>query len=208
MKNKSFILFSLLALFPFLGKTQNSTFSPYSRYGIGEMAQPTFAHNAGMGGAYIALKPDSTMPIFINVGNPASYALIRLTTLEVGGSFIASQFKGTNSSLTKWGTNFAYATLGFPIRRNGGACFGIKPYSFVGYETQNTVADPIIGNVVYKFNGDGGLSKAFIGYGVSPFNKRLIKYRSKRLYPPDSLKTIKHKQYLRREKINKIIIWK
>ena len=56
------------------------------------MSPTTFAHNSGMGGTYIALKPDSTMPIFINTGNPASYSLIKLTTLEVGGSFLNSNF--------------------------------------------------------------------------------------------------------------------
>ena len=206
MKNKAFILFTLAALLSCLGKAQNNTFSPYSRYGIGEMAQPTFAHNTGMGGANIALKPDSSMPIFLNVGNPASYALIRLTTLEVGGSFIYSQFKGNNNSgLRKWGTNFAYGALGFPIRSNGGACFGVLPYSHVGYETKNTVAEANVGNVDYKFYGDGGLSKAFIGYGIMPFNKRLIRFRSKYFYTPDSLKEITHKQYMSRQKLAKLI---
>lgn len=207
MKNKaSILLLPLLALLPFSGNSQNSTFSPYSRFGIGEMAQQTFAHNTGMGGAHIALKPDSTMPIFMNVGNPASYALIRLTTLEVGGSFLYSQFRGNNnSSLNKWGTNFAYASLGFPVMGNGGACFGVQPYSYVGYETKNTVEEQNIGSVQYKYYGDGGLSKAFLGYGIMPFNKRLIRFRSKYLYTPDSLKTLTHKQYMHRQKVSKLL---
>jgi len=207
LKNKASILvLSLLALLPSPGNSQNSTFSPYSRYGIGEPAQTTFAHNTGMGGAHIALKPDSTMPIFINAGNPASYALIRLTSLEVGGGFLYSQFKGNNnSSLKKWGTNFTYAALGFPVRGNGGACFGVLPFSHVGYETKNTVEETNIGSVEYRYNGDGGLSKAFIGYGIMPFNKRFIKFRSRHLYVPDSLKTITHKQFMRRQVINKLV---
>lgn len=206
MKNKAHILLVLAAFLILSAKAQNNTFSPYSRYGVGEMVQPTFAHNTGMGGAYIALRPDSLMPVFMNVGNPASYPLIRLTTLEVGGSFIYSKFKGNNnSSLTKWGANFAYGALGFPVRGNGGACFGIMPYTNVGYQTKNTVTEENIGNVDYKFYGDGGLNKAFIGYGIAPFNKRLTHYRSKQRYLPDSLKTLTHKQFLRRDKLNKII---
>ena len=76
---------------PALVLSQLNTFSPYSRYGLGEMSPTTLAHNSGMGGTYIALKPDSTMPIFINTGNPASYSLIKLTTLELGGSFLNSK---------------------------------------------------------------------------------------------------------------------
>lgn len=206
MKNKASILLTLTAFLPFLAKTQNNTASPYSRYGMGELAQNTFAHNTGMGGAHIALKPDSSMPVFLNVGNPASYSLIRLTTLEVGGSFLYTQFKGNNNtSLTKWGTSFAYGALGFPVRNNGGMCFGLMPFSHVGYETQTVVPEENIGNVRYSHSGNGGLNKAFFGYGIMPFNKRLSRFRSAHLYTPDSLRTISHKQYLRREKINKII---
>jgi hypothetical protein len=206
LKNRRSILIYLTALIPFLVHGQNNTFSPYSRYGIGEMSQSTFAHNAAMGGANIALRSDSTMPIFINVGNPASYPFIRLTTLEVGGTYLYSQFKGdNNTSLTKWNTNFAYGALGFPIRSNGGACFGIMPYTSVGYETQNIVTDPIIGDIQYKFSGDGGLSKAFIGYGIMPFKRRLTRFRSRNLYVPDSLKALSHRKYMRREKANKLL---
>ncbi len=199
MKNKAFILISSL-LISLVGSAQTNTFSPYSRYGLGELSQSTFAHNAGMGGASIALRPDSTMPIFINAGNPASYPLIRLTTLEVGGTYVYSQFKGANnSSLKKWSANFAYGTLGFPIRNNGGACFGLMPYSSVGYETQSVQNEANIGNVTYKYNGEGGLTKAFLGYGMMPFKKRLVKFRSRYFYTPDSLRTLTPKQYKRRQ---------
>ena len=145
-------------------QSQNSVFSPYSRYGLGELAQPTFAHNTGMAGAGFALKPDSTMPIFINLANPASYALIHLTSLEVGGRYLYSNFKSQNTTLNKWSTNFSYGALGFPVRGNGGACFGIMPYSYVGYETETIINTPVIGNVLYKHNGNGGINKAFLGY--------------------------------------------
>lgn len=159
-----------------------------------------------MGGAYVALRPDSTMPIFLNVGNPASYSLIRLTTLEVGGTYLYSHFTGkNNTALTKWGTNFSYGALGFPIRRNGGACFGIMPFSYVGYQTNNNVVDPNVGLIQYQFNGDGGLNKAFVGYGITPFKKQLVHFRTKHLYLHDTLKTLSHKQYLRREKLSKLI---
>ena len=206
MKNKVLILITLATLLPFLGKSQNNTFSPYSRYGIGEPRQTTFAHNTGMGGAHIALRPDSTMPIFMNVGNPASYALIRLTTLELGGSFLASTFKGNNNtSLRKWGTNFGYGALGFPVRSNGGACFGIMPFSSVGYETKNIINEENVGQVTYKYNGDGGLNKAFIGYGIMPFKRQLSRFRSKHYYTPDSLRVLSASQYKHRQGITKLL---
>jgi hypothetical protein len=192
-------------ILPFIGASQNNTFSPYSRYGLGELGPTTLSHNQGMGGAFIAHKPDSTMPIFINTGSPASYALIRLTTLEVGGNYVYSVFQGNSSSLKKWGTNFSYGALGFPVRGNGGACFGIMPYSHVGYDTKSRSEEPGVGTVEYKFSGTGGLNKAFIGYGIMPFNKRLVKFRTKYLNIPDSLKRLSKAQFAARHFGSKLL---
>jgi hypothetical protein len=190
LKNKYLLFLLTLVSQSFFYKAQNNTFSPYSRYALGEYNSTTFAHNAGMGGAYVALKPDSLMPIFINAGNPAAYSLIKLTCLEVGGAFIDSKFKGNNSSLHKWSANFAYGALGFPIRSNGGACFGIMPYSSAGYDTETTSDIGGIGPVQYKYSGSGGLNKAFLGYGLMPFQDRLKKFRKKNLFVPDSMKRL------------------
>lgn len=178
---------------------QNSTFSPYSRYGLGELYSPVLAHNAGMGGAFAALKPDSTVPVFINTGNPAAYALIKLTTLEVGGRFQYSNLKSSGTSFQRYTTNFTYGALGFPIRGNGGACFGIMPYSHVGYETQNTSLQPGVGTLTFNNQGTGGLNRAFLGYGIMPFSKLLRRFRHYHLYIADSLKTMSRPTYKLRE---------
>lgn len=196
----------LILVLAFAGYSQTTSTNPYSRYGIGELNQKTLASNTGMGGAHIALRPDSTMPVFINVGNPAAYSLIRMTSLEVGGEYKYSNYEGANKTqLTKWGANFAYAVLGFPIRRNGGACMGIQPMSSVGYEVENRIQEDNIGNMTYKYAGTGGLSKAFIGYGIMPFKNRLIKFRARHLYLHDTLKTLSHSQYKRKEAGSKLL---
>jgi hypothetical protein len=204
-KNKHLIFLSFVFILLLNGYAQNNTFNPYSRYGLGELSPTTLAHNAGMGGAFIALKSDSTMPIFINTGNPASYSLIKLTSLEVGGNHLYSQFKSNAGKTNKWGTNFSYATLGFPIRRNGGASFGLMPYSSIGYDVQSTVNENSIGNVSYKYNGSGNINKAFIGYGVMPFDKSLERFRRKRLYIPDTLKNLSRGEYLFLESFHKLL---
>ncbi len=180
-------------------------YNPYSRYGLGILSQNTFAHNTGMGGTNIALRSDSTMPIFINAGNPASYAFIRMSALELGGNFVYSQFKSANSSLTKWNSNFSYGALGFPIRRNGGVCFGVMPYSEVGYETSENKSQTGVGNINYQYQGLGGINKLFGGYGILPFRKRLTKFRTKHLYIPDSMRVLGHEQYMRRELATKLV---
>jgi len=158
---------------------QINTFSPYSRFGLGELNQNTFAHNQGMGGACIALKPDSIFPVMINTGNPASYALIKFATFEVGGNFTNSKLTSGSSSVVKQNTNFNYGALGFPIRRKSGAAFGIMPYSNVGYNMQSISNVTNIGDVTYNYNGEGGFNKLFFGYGTMPFKERVLKFRKK-----------------------------
>lgn len=195
MKNRFPLIILLFVLKSNFIQAQNNTFSPYSRYALGDLNPTTFAHNASMGGAFVALKPDSLMPIFINAGNPAAYALIKLTCLEVGGVYTNSRFAGNNTSLNKWSANFAYGALGFPVRANGGACFGIMPFSSVGYDLRNTADEPAIGSVNYLYSGSGGLNKAFLGYGVMPFQNRLMKFRKKNLFIPDSMKHLSERAY-------------
>jgi hypothetical protein len=166
----------LLLAFPGSLESQNSTFSPYSRYGLGEPTPQLPAHNMGMAGTHLAWKPDSTMPIFLNTGNPASYSLIRLTALEVGGRYTYSRFVEGGNAYGKWSTNFSYAAIGVPIKRSGGLCFGLLPYTFAGYDSE--LKQPsAVGDLTSRFGGSGGISKVFIGYGVMPFRDRWIKFR-------------------------------
>lgn len=159
------------------GVAQTTTYSPYSRYGIGEINQKTNAHIMGAGGAFIALQPDTFMPILINQANPAALAHIRLATLDLGGVADYRTFGTTSGNITKRTVNFNYAMLGFPVRKNGGACFGIMPYSSVGYnmESKANVAG-VDGSVTYQYQGEGGINKAFLGYGVLPFKNALSNY--------------------------------
>jgi hypothetical protein len=204
LANKKSILFFLLLLGAF-AFAQNNTFSPYSRYALGELNPSTFAQNQAMGGACIAYRADSTMPVFINTGNPASYALLRLTSLEVGGSYRYSQFDGGSATLKKWATNFSYATLGFPVGPKSGAVMGIMPYSHLGYDLQDVRTDNNYGSMTYLYSGTGGLTKAFMGYGMAPFNRRLVKFRKKHLYTKDSAERLSHLNYKLRENVNKLL---
>ena len=62
-KNKILSCLSISLCF-FQTQAQNLTFSPYSRYGIGEVNQRVNSHNMGAGGAFIALQPDTVIAYF------------------------------------------------------------------------------------------------------------------------------------------------
>jgi hypothetical protein len=66
--------------------------------------------------------------------------------------------------------------VGFPIKRIGGAAFGIMPYSTVGYKITSNQEVAGIGNMTYNFQGDGGINKVFLGTGLKPFRQELHKF--------------------------------
>ena len=163
--------------------SQILTSSPYSRYGLGELNLPTFANSSAMGGSFIAYHLDSTAtPLFINVANPAGLSGLRFTTLELGGQSQFTRISNSSASLNKRNLNFSYASLGFPIKRIGGAAFGIMPYSSVGYKINSTESVAGIGDMNYVFEGDGGLNKAFVATGLKPFRRQEAKFYSSNYY--------------------------
>src|SRR5690606_25237126 len=68
---------------------------------------------------------------------------------------------------------FSHLAFGFSLNKSngpklGGISFGLLPYSDVGYQV---TAERNINNIPYKTSliGEGGINKAYVGYGVSPF---------------------------------------
>ena len=162
--------------------SQILTSSPYSRYGLGEINLQTFANSAAMGGSFIAHHQDTIAPFFINVANPASLAGLRLSTFELGGQAQFTKIINSASSINKKNINFSYASVGFPLRRLGGAAFGIMPYSTVGYKITSTQNVAAIGDMTYVFQGDGGINKVFLGTGIKPFKNNLNKFSNSDKY--------------------------
>lgn len=180
------------------------TSSPYSRYGIGEINTQSFSAINAMGGSVAAFQPDTAAPFFINIANPASLSGLRLSVFELGGQAQFSRISSASASANKRNINFSYGSLGFPLRRFGGAAFGIMPYSTVGYKITSYTQDINVGQLKYVYNGDGGFNKAFLASGVIPFRKQLPDFFNSLLY--DSL--VRHHQYakLARKKVWKQLI--
>jgi hypothetical protein len=151
--------------------SQILTSSPYSRYGVGELNLQSFAAPAAMGGSFIAYQQDSIAPYYINAANPASLAGLRYTVFELGGQAQFTKISSSTTSIDKRNMNFSYGSIGFPIKRIGGAAFGVMPYSTVGYNITSKEDVAGVGEMKYIFNGDGGINKVFLGTGLKPFKK-------------------------------------
>ncbi len=148
-------------------QAQDGTASPYSFYGIGNLKFKGTAENRSMGG--LSVFTDS---IHVNLSNPAGYAGNNLTVgnwngesrpvkFTVGGSSSNLNLKSENESQSANATTFDYLALAVPMGKFGMG-FGIIPYSSVGYKLESSNTDSTINE---RYRGEGGLNKAFIGFG-------------------------------------------
>lgn len=146
-----------------------STNSPYSRYGIGDVNSKVYGQGYGMGGTTIALQNDTTAMFFINASNPASYAGMKLTTVELGMNY--NRIRVQNSNGTQKNLNsasFGYISIAFPFKKWWGGCLGLVPYSSVGYNITDQQEIANVGTVNFQYEGSGGVSQVYFGNGIKP----------------------------------------
>ncbi|WP_298346818.1 hypothetical protein [uncultured Algibacter sp.] len=144
---------------------QQGTTSPYSFYGIGSLKFKGTVENRSMGG--LSIYSDS---IHVNLRNPASYAGDNLAIwnnesrpvkFTVGGSYSSSDLKSNQSSDKASSSTFDYLALNVPLGKFGFG-FGLIPYTSVGYKLESFNDND---NIENRFQGEGGLNKAFLGFG-------------------------------------------
>ncbi len=147
---------------------QFNTFSPFSRYGIGDIQETTLSYQKGMSNVGIALPIDTTAPLFLNITNPATLSQLRLTSIEASAYYYTTQLVNKqNYKVQQKSTNFQSFVIGFPIKKFSGFSFGLMPYSFVGYQINQNVLTDNIGTINYVYEGSGGLNKVFAAYGFA-----------------------------------------
>jgi len=165
-RRKLFFPSLLLILFSIQSIAQNSSSSPYSRYGIGDLQFGGFVKNTGMGGTALGY----ALPFNLNIVNPASYSSLLLTTFETAVSMNQVQLKTDSKKQNINSTSLSYFAFGFPVKnKKWGAGFGLLPYSNVGYSITDPQVDADGLRTVHTYNGSGGLNQFFIGNGYSPF---------------------------------------
>lgn len=168
-RNNSAIIIALLLPLTILvneSSGQTSTYSPYSRFGIGEIASEAFSIQSGMGGIGAAVRS----PYFINFINPASYVADTNTVFDFGARGEIRNLKSQNGSNTLGTATFSHFALAFPMVKNKlSGSFGLLPYSSTGYDVvdkQNTSIDTSsINQVQYEYQGKGGYNKLYFGMG-------------------------------------------
>lgn len=144
-------------------QAQVTTSSPYSRYGLGNVKGSLLPQLRAMGGISTAVSAINGFN-YINMQNPASYSSITLTTIDIGMSANITNLSRSNLSETSFNSTFSHIAFAVPVTRKSALSFGILPYSDLGYSYKNSVKVDTL-SVDQLYEGEGGLSKAYLGYG-------------------------------------------
>lgn len=169
--NKVAVALGLLLLFNLSLIAQNSTNSPYSRYGFGSIADRSFGAGRSMGGVGYGLRSSRQ----INPMNPASYSSMDSLTFlfDAGASIHRSWYDDGINKQQDINGNFEYVAMQFPLSRQIAMSVGLLPYSHVGYDyyVVTTTED----NLTYaeNFKGTGGLNEVYLGLSIDIWKKRL-----------------------------------
>jgi opacity protein-like surface antigen len=174
---KKLTLAAFCLLFATMAGAQNedavNTFTPYTFYGVGDLAAPGLSYHRGMGGIGIGMRNSRT----INYLNPA--ALSAQDTLsfmfDFGGEMQNYYLSTAAQSSAHNSFNMHHLVMSFPIWGKMVMGLSVLPYSNVGYDVTRKETSPEVlvesGEVTYAHQGEGGLTQlmASLGYSIGRF---------------------------------------
>lgn len=164
-----YIAIAFVLTFSGIAQAQTTIQSPYSKFGLGNLKGVATPQLRSMGGISTGVFRTGYINN-INVQNPASYAGINFTTLDIGMSGSFTNLKTSSLNEKSFNSSLSHVIMAFPVSTKSAVSIGILPYSELGYNFSNSVnlgsTTDNTKTVDYIYNGEGGLSKAHIGYGI------------------------------------------
>lgn len=169
LQAKAIALLALFAFgaFSFTASAQSS--SPYSRYGLGYIRPTVISANKGMG--EVAAPYASSM--FINFANPASYASINRSAIELGVNLDGANMVAKDSTYHALTGNVNHLAFAFSPKPDvWGLSLGLVPYSNTNFTFIQDVTDSVNGNHRLVQGGSGSLYQAYLGgaYKIKGFS--------------------------------------
>lgn len=145
--------------------------SPYSQFGLGQMREDLLPQQRSMGGISAGVRTLGGFPL-LNISNPASYS--SFTRAIFDGGMYGNMTKLDKGAVSDNTADFAFSHFVFgipfsvrPQRISHGIAFGLVPFSDIGYNASSVRP---LDTLQYRriLTGEGGINKAFVGYGISP----------------------------------------
>ncbi len=182
-------VFVALLLLSFSAGAQLMNLSPYSRFGIGDIYNSGSPANLGLGGVKTTFNDAS----ILNPENPATLGSLFNTTLQTSIRINSVAFSdGDESNRLNNGNldqfQMAFKRPGAPM----GYMLGISPVSTTGYVISTSSTVPDVGEVLYTYEGKGGITKAYVGFGRKFNVSRYKVFNDKDGLPLDSVKVNYH----------------
>ncbi len=167
LKNyKTIIIAIIIGVMPILSNAQNNTSSPFSMFGVGDLANDGFGRNLAMGGVASPL----ISPYQLNPTNPATYAglLPNSFVFEFGLSSNYYILKTPTEENPKIDGSINYIAAGLPITKWWKSGIGLRPLSNIGYDITMTEDLNFEDNsVVQNYTGEGGINSFYLDNSFS-----------------------------------------
>jgi hypothetical protein len=162
--NKLLLFFFGLIIFSFGVNAQTNTYSPYSRYGIGNIENQSLGRAIGMGGISTGLR----LPFELNIENPASYSAIpgKVFLFQVGMKAKRTDYEITSDKNTDYDVWLSSINAGFKGTKYWAMSFGMNPMTSVGYSIyskDSVVLSDYISRLENYYIGEGGLTQLYLG---------------------------------------------
>ncbi len=157
------LVFTLITSFQLSG--QFNTYSPYTRFALGDLARQGFAQGQAMGGTGLAMHEGNR----INHLNPASFASFDSTSVyfDFGANTFHNEYKTENFSNTWWNMNLHHVAFASSMGKYLGVSAGIVPYSSIGYNIKQEYDDLTNGLAMDTYyQGEGGIMNFYVGTAV------------------------------------------
>jgi hypothetical protein len=157
------ILFTFIISSPLFG--QFNTYSPYTRFALGDLTHPGIAQNLGMGGTGLAIHENNR----INYVNPAAFSALDSTSVyfDVGLNTYSNRYETETYSNTWWNMNLHHVTFASSMGKYLGFSAGIIPYSSIGYNIKQEYDDFTHGMAMDTYyEGEGGTLNVYVGTSV------------------------------------------
>lgn len=189
MRINGLLILALVLLTGTHVSAQLMNLSPYSRFGLGDIYQSANPAGLGMGG----IRATHNDPAILNAENPATLGTLMNTTFQTSLRFNAVQLSDGERSNTL--TNGFLEQFQMAFKRPGGKTgfmLGMSPFSTTGYVISASGEIPDVGAVNYTYEGNGGITRAYVGAGRR-FNVTQYRYfYDKEGLPFDSVRVTKH----------------
>jgi len=162
------LVFTLIISFQL--SAQFNTYSPYTRFALGDLARQGFGQGQAMGGTGLAIHEGFR----INHLNPASFSALDSTSVyfDFGANTFHNEYKTESFSNTWWNMNLHHVAFASSMGKYFGFSSGIVPYSSIGYNIKqeyDDFANGVAMDTYYK--GSGGIMNFYVGTAVKVFDR-------------------------------------